>query len=323
MPSTTTVPTLSAPILSSAVGGRTVVCDTDIYHDPDDAIMLIAAARTVESLIVVTADEVAAPNGGDGLRARAARVLLDGLGRPDVPVIAGKSLEGHRISLNHETLTELPRAPRLDLNDLIDQLRAEFEHTSQPLIWLGCGPMTNLAELLLAAPHLAEQVDLVQMGGWFDPARYRKPELASHNLRLDPTSAGIALRMLPKARLVLSEHTAAEQIRVGPQWPLYQRLTGPDAPAWAKLPGSNFAIWCLSRSGSWMHDPLTLSAALDLPFVKFRTERIRIAEDGRLYRDPAGRAVQVSNSVDYDGFLAWLEDNTLITPSTAMPAISE
>ncbi|MEV0766235.1 nucleoside hydrolase [Nocardia sp. NPDC050435] len=293
------------------------IVDTDIFHDPDDAIMLITAARTVESLIVVTADEVPAPDSGDGLRARAARLLLDGLGRHDVPVITGASLGGHRISLDHALLAELPRAPRFDLDDLRDRLRARIEQTTQPVRWLGCGPMTNLAELLLAAPDLAEQIELVQMGGWLDPARYRHPDRASHNLHADPTSAGTVLRMLPNVRLVLSEHTAAEQIRVGPQWPLYQRLTGPNAPAWAQLPGANFAIWCLTRSGSWMHDPLTLSAALDLGFVRFRPERIRIACDARLSRDPAGRAVQVSDSVDYDSFLAWLETATATTPATA------
>ncbi|MGW0251144.1 nucleoside hydrolase [Nocardia goodfellowii] len=308
-----------APMLSGALGDRTVLCDTDIFHDPDDAVMLIAAARTAKELVVVTADEVNSLDGGDGLRARAARAMLDGLGRSEVPVITGRSLGGYRLSLDYDTLARLPKPPRVDM---IDALRALIEQSSEPVVWLGCGPATNLAALLAAAPHLAEQIDLVQMGGWFDPARYRKAPQASHNFRLDPAAAGIALRMC-RSRLVLSEHTAVDEIRVGPQWPLYQRLTSPHAPPWAHLPGANFTIWCLGRSGSWMHDPLTLTAALDLPFVRFRNARVRVDADGCLSVDPGGRPVQVSDTVDYTGFLAWLEDNTLITPSTAMPAISE
>ncbi|MGW5221330.1 hypothetical protein ACWEQA_26015 [Nocardia sp. NPDC004085] len=56
-----------------------------------------------------------------------------------------------------------------------------------------------------------------------------------------------------------------------------------------------------------MHDPLTLSAALGYPFVKFTRERIRIGHDARLYRNPYGRPMQVSAEVDYDGFRDWMQ----------------
>ncbi|MGX1778581.1 nucleoside hydrolase [Nocardia brasiliensis] len=288
---------------SALADDRVVVCDSDIFHDPDDAIMLIAAARTWKRLVVVTADEVITPDGADGLRARATRALLDALGRPDVPVIAGRGLGGYRMTLDYETLARLPEAPRIDL---VDGLRAVFEETTEQVVWLGCGPATNLTALLSAAPHLAEQIELVQMGGWIDPVGYRDPSRASHNLRVDTVSAGIALRMCCTPRLVLSEHTGVEQIRVRPDWPLYQRLTGPQAPEWARLPGANFAIWCLTRDGSWMHDPLTYAAALRM-FVSFQERRVRMASDGRLYLDPDGHLMQLSDTVDYDAFLSWLD----------------
>ncbi len=53
-------------------------------------------------------------------------------------------------------------------------------------------------------------------------------------------------------------------------------------------------------------NPLTLSAALGLPFVTFAEERIRIGDDTRLYRDQDGRPMRVSAEVDYDAFLRWM-----------------
>jgi hypothetical protein len=55
-----------------------------------------------------------------------------------------------------------------------------------------------------------------------------------------------------------------------------------------------------------LHDPLTLAAALGLPGITFRTERLRIGRDARLARDPGGRDVQVSDTVDYAAVMQWL-----------------
>ncbi|MBF6340900.1 hypothetical protein IU450_34170 [Nocardia abscessus] len=74
-----------------------------------------------------------------------------------------------------------------------------------PVRWVGCGPMAELAAVLTAAPEYAEQVVVTQMGGWLD--HYRDFERASHNIRTDMSSADLALRKLPRPRLVLSEHT--------------------------------------------------------------------------------------------------------------------
>jgi hypothetical protein len=72
------------------------------------------------------------------------------------------------------------------------------------------------------------------------------------------------------------------------------------------LVAANFDAWFERRSGSWMHDPLTLAAALGEPFVTFAPERIQIAADTRLYRDPDGRDIEISVAVDYSAFATWL-----------------
>jgi hypothetical protein len=99
------------PALASVSDGRTVILDTDILYDPDDAVNLVIAARTIENLTVVTADEV------HGWRARGALALLESLGRSDVPVIEGKTLDSERLAIDPDILETFALAPRIDMAD--------------------------------------------------------------------------------------------------------------------------------------------------------------------------------------------------------------
>jgi inosine-uridine nucleoside N-ribohydrolase len=74
-----------------------LVVDTDIGGEPDDAMALAIAARHHPELaLVLTCDEVGGEFAGGpvGERARFARYFLDCLGRPDVPVAAGRRVGG-------------------------------------------------------------------------------------------------------------------------------------------------------------------------------------------------------------------------------------
>ncbi|WP_051023343.1 nucleoside hydrolase [Nocardia pneumoniae] len=280
-----------------------VVLDTDLGWDPDDFVTVVIAARTIPNLAVVTADET------HGRRALLARHVLDLLDRPDVPVITGIDIGGaHRFLINDDfgELDQHPYDVTAAADHLVDAVAQLCATTAGPIRWVGMGPMTNLTALLTYTPDLAERLMVTQMGGWLD--RYRDKTRASHNFRTDPVSAGLALRALHAPRLVLSDYTNCNIIQITRKWALLHRLQSPTAPAWAQLLATHFEAWFGWRAGSWMHDPLTLSAALGLPFVTFRPERIRIARDARLYRDPNGRLMEISCAVDYDSFLDWLHE---------------
>jgi inosine-uridine nucleoside N-ribohydrolase len=176
----------------------TVILDTDVLYDPDDIVNLVIAARTIEDLVVITSDEVG------GWRARGASALLQSLGYPDVPVIEGEGLDSNRLAMDPDILETFPPVPKIDMFDAVSAI---CDARAEPVLWVGCGPMTNLANVLEAQPHLSEQLHVVQMGGWLDPSRYRSPDRASHNFHTDIRSAGVALRMCHYLRLVLSEHT--------------------------------------------------------------------------------------------------------------------
>ncbi|MGW4364557.1 nucleoside hydrolase [Nocardia takedensis] len=289
--------------------GGLVILSTDVAYDPDDFVNLVVAARTVPpgQLVVLTSDEIG------GLRALFAREMLDSIGRPEVPVIEGIDLGGKRRFLA-EPGQHIPDyvCPTLEERDdqrgrMVAALTEAIDAAEGPVRWVGCGAMTELATLLSWAPHYTDQFSVFQMGGWL--RRYRDPSLASHNFRIDPVSAGLALRTLHTPALVMSEHTNHDDIRVTEQWALIDALAADSAPAWARTLGIHFQRWfTIKNGGSWLHDPLTLSAALGLPFVTFTDELVRIGEDARLYSDPYGRAMKVSAAVDYADFVDWVHE---------------
>ncbi|MFF0492953.1 nucleoside hydrolase [Nocardia sp. NPDC004068] len=310
MSSTAPTPWYCETAATPIARARTIVLDTDLGHDPDDAINLIAAARTITDLTVFTCDEVF----GD-LRARMGKAMLGALGRDDVQVVAGVDLGASRMAMDYETVAGWPQ---VSTPPLVEVVRELCERSSEPLLWVGCGPLSSLAQVRNLAPDLLDHIQLVQMGGWLDGSRYRNSTRASHNLRVDIPAARAVLGTIASPRLVLSEHTGVPAIRVTPRWPLYQRLTAPDAPDWARIAGTNFAIWCRSRDGSWMHDPLTLAEALGKRFVPFEHAAIRIDEHGLLHRDQEnGQPMLVSTDpIDYHPFLDWLDVVTATGPTT-------
>lgn len=287
---------------SAAPESPFIIMSTDIGHDPDDAISLAIAARRCPRLCVVTCDETR------GRRARMAKRLLELMDRPDVPVIEGVALGGdHRFRVADDLL-----APENSVYPapLAQELADRIADADGPVVWVGQGPMRELVYLLTEFPHLSERISLVQMGGWFD--RYRNKSKASHNFDVDKIAAGIALRLAHRPALVLSDHTNVAEIAIGPETELYTRMLAPSASAWERLVAANFAGWWTYQRArdaaelTRMHDPLTLSAGLGEPFVSFAPQRISIARDGRIKRDPDGRDVRVSEEVAYTPFNAWM-----------------
>lgn len=296
-------------------GPRLIVLDSDIFFDPDDFVTLVIAAQSVANLAVVTADETR------GRRAELARHVLDLMDRPDVAVIPGIDIGGENrfvmdefIDQPHRTdATSDPNDAMLDAADgLVENLTRLCAATDGPIRWAGMGPMTNLSAVLCLVPDLAERIVLTQMGGWLD--RYRDKTHASHNFHTDPVAAGVVLRLVRTPQLLLSDFTNCSAMDVTADSELLARLRSATAPRWAQLLAANFDAWFQHQStkgrrrGSWMHDPLTLSAALGLPFVTFTPERIRIERGARIYRDLDGRAMDVACAVDYEGFVEWMHE---------------
>lgn len=301
---------IESPFFASTA--PTVLLDTDIGHDLDDALALWAATRFIRNLAVLTNDETE-----DHQRAQLAREQLDRLGRHDVPVIAGRPLPGAEKSFVMDGLVTNDRPVS---TDVVDYVAGACESSTQPLIWVGLGPASNFADVIVARPDLIPQLNLTMMGGWLDT--YRRPDRASHNPRMDPSSFGLAMCAAHQPRLVFSTHTNVDALAITPASDLYAWLTMPQAPPEFDLIAANATRWFDRRSrrspndqpSSWMNDPLTLAAALGVPVVDFVTEKVRIERDARMYRDPNGCDIQVSTRIDSPTFLTWI--STLL-PLTA------
>ncbi|MCX4095432.1 nucleoside hydrolase [Nocardia sp. alder85J] len=273
-----------------------VIIDTDIGGDPDDAIAVTCAARGVPELaLVLTADE----NGGE--RARFARHVLDLNGRGEVPVVAGADLGNTRYYCVEGLVPgDVPAQP----DDPVAAVLAVCAATDGPVRWVGMGPLTNLDRILRAAPELAARLVITQMGG---AIAYRDPTRAEHNFRLDPAAACSVVERAAQLFLLLSDTTFTPEIEIGPDHELYKRLGAIDAPPWARTLGIHLDRW-FERfyPGSRQHDPLALTAALQLPFVDFARRPVALGDDARMRLDADGRVVRVSTRADYAAFRTWL-----------------
>ncbi len=284
--------------------GRLPVCIcTDVGHDPDDLLALVLAAVALPLRLVVTSDEF-----GGGQRARLARFLLNLCGRTGVVVVAGAEIEGAEKRWVCDELVPSGFSPRPapKLGSIVDEVSAVLA-TSPRAVWIGQGPMTNLANLYATAPELARRLTITQMGGVLQHL-YRTPSRASHNLRMDPTSARAVLTAPDlDVSLVTSDITYTPEIEVTADSELYRLLAADNAPRWARLVGAGYREWFDQEyPGSKSADPLTVTAAAGLGFARFDTQHVAIAPDARMQLDPGGIELRMSVAADYPGFRAWV-----------------
>jgi inosine-uridine nucleoside N-ribohydrolase len=285
-----------------------LVIDTDLGGDPDDAVALVVAARTVPELaLVITSDEC------KGERARFARYLLDLLGRPDVPVVAGSDLGNTRyFCVEGLTPDEVPP----QATDVLSAVQSVcLNTTARKVRWVGIGPVSNLSSLLSHDPGLAERLAVTQMGG---ALAYRDPTRAEHNFRLDPEAAIHLLGAVKRPTLVVSDVTFNPAIEITTDSPIYRRLSDSvNPPAWAGVLREHMDRWFARFYGGTMqHDALTLAAALQWPGVRFGRERVVLDDQARMSRSPDGFEIKVSISADYADFTAWLA-NRVSQPQVA------
>ncbi|RCV49065.1 nucleoside hydrolase [Marinitenerispora sediminis] len=295
--------------------GTPLIIDTDIGGDPDDAIALAAAARTVPELVLVLTNDETGPDVGHGQRARFARRLLDALGRDDVEVAAGHSAGATRYFCVEDLVPERTAPSALHdrsapSSDVLTAVGKVLAATGGPVRWVGIGAFSNLARVLRELPEAAPRLRVTQMGG---ALRYRDPSRAEHNVRMDVPAAHDFLRhvaagRLPRPTLVTSDVTFTTHIEVTPESAPRLLPVRADGPEWAALLRRHLDRWFARfYPGSMQHDALALSAALGLPFV--RTERASVALDGigRMSAAEGGAEVRLSVSADYPAFNDWLE----------------
>ncbi len=263
--------------------GIPVFIDTDIGTDVDDAIALIFGTRCPEISII----GVGTVAGNVMLRSQIAQRLLGLLNAEHIPVATGCSSNLLRTatypSFGHEGKGILerkgPDAP-LYSGHAIDLLVETIKQSTQKIVIVAIGPMTNIALAFIKEPWIIEKIErLYIMGGSVFPQTLNSylhmvvPELIirklENNFNVDPEAADVVLRSGVPITLIPIEITVQtfltdEELAILSSikndvatclhsmisiWiPILQRLTGQiGAPNLAKV---------------YLHDPLTVAAVV-------------------------------------------------------------
>lgn len=180
------------------VVARKVLLDCDPGHDDAIAIMLAVADPSIDLIAVTT---VAGNVTLEHTTSNALRVL-DLIGRADIPVAAGRAAPRERelstaASMHGESglAGPLPVTPSRRPSDctaleLIEQVLTEAD---EPITLVATGPLTNMADVVEALPHLHHMIrELVIMGGAVDLGNWTPA--AEFNIWVDPHAADVVFK---------------------------------------------------------------------------------------------------------------------------------
>jgi inosine-uridine nucleoside N-ribohydrolase len=266
-----------------------IILDTDIGGEPDDALAVAVAAGLADLSLVITSDE------HDGRRAKMARVLLDLLMRSDVPVVAGRDL-GRTDNWAADGFVPggVPEQPT-DVLTAVDDL---FGRTQEHVLWVGTGPMSNLADVLANIPAAVERLVVTQVAGshsWL-------PNRAEPNIGAD----------LPAARAVLSSGVLMQMLPVEITSDPFN-VIDPDSNEYGVIARSKDLACTKLRThmDSWLehHGSLDQSALLALalmlgkPFFTASPTRIEFNAIGRI--EAGEHLVSMVDNLDLLDFKLW------------------
>jgi purine nucleosidase len=297
---------------------RTILLDTDIGSDCDDAVALALALASADALELVAVTTVSADT---RVRARIAASLLALAGRSGIDVCAGSAGGLARPASRYNWFGHEPECIAAGVPDAISDepaaeriVRAAREADALEIVMLG--PLTNLALALALDPALPCRVGLTVMGGHVREARigdFVCPPGIDYNLCSDPEASMAVLGAGFRTTLVTADVTLATWLRERD----LARLAGAGALArelarqvrlWAPLQRRIFTAMggkLADDNVAFLHDPLTLLALVDPAPLAFETLRILPTIERGVLRthevDPAlgiGADMQVATGVD-------------------------
>ncbi|HEU4324561.1 MAG TPA: nucleoside hydrolase [Roseiflexaceae bacterium] len=299
---------------------RPFIIDTDMALDDWMALIYLLHEPTVDVraiTIAATGECHAGPGLDTALR------LLALTNSAGVPVAAGRStpLRGRqrfplivRLGMDTRLGLSLPR-PRGRPARLpaVELLRRTILESPVPVTIVALGPLTNLAELLLSHPQLAERIAMIYvMGGalWV-PGNIRDLQPRSDNrdaewnVFIDPYAADVVLRSGAPVTLVPLDATAdaplttafAERCAAAQHTPAGRFLHQIIGRLRALAGGRPFFFW----------DPLTAALATEDWLGRYTELRLGVVqtpgrEQGRVVEDPGGGLVRVCTQADAAAF---------------------
>ena len=266
------------PADQSRPGKMSVLIDTDIGDDIDDALALALALQSPE----LEVRGVTTVFGDTQRRGQLACYLLKVFGREDIPVAAGVE---QPIQYRHRP-SGVPQAALLDRSVVLPPLSSHSapelivetalaQHG--PLTLLCLGPLTNIATALQLEPHLFMAIRrIIMMGG---SSNVPFPEW---NVRSDARAAQIVLGAGIPVTLLGWNVTTRCQLRESD----IERLRCSPTPQ-TQLLSRLLAIWQRHRPRwhpalPYLHDPLTIVALCAPQLLEFTEMTGRVIARGPL-----------------------------------------
>ena len=204
--------------MTSAQGSpRPVLLDCDPGHDDALAIMLAVADPSIDLIGITTV----AGNVTLEHTTRNALRVLDMVGRPDIPVAAGRDRPRVRqlstaAVMHGETglAGPLPVEPSRDADPCgaIALIERTLSQATEPVTLVATGALTNIADVVEQLPHLHHRIrELVIMGGAIELGNWTPA--AEFNIWVDPHAADIVFRAscVPEASIVTASSEASPE----------------------------------------------------------------------------------------------------------------
>lgn len=230
---------------------RPVILDTDIGTDVDDTWALALIMRSPElelkAITTVTYDTM--------FRARLSAKLLDTEGHPPVPIGLGPvTSQETKYNCQQEWTGDFPldnyKAPLVrDAAGLIIDLVCQ---SPEPVVLMGIGPFSNIAEVVRRAPDVVEKTDFIGLGGSVFRQYFGKPgHCREYNILMDAPAATAVFKAKWHSMLLSPLDTCGNIILRGER---YEQLKASSDPL-AKAVMENYFLWRKFRLQHFPGDP--------------------------------------------------------------------
>lgn len=192
------------------------------------------------------------------------------------------------------------------------EIQAVISQSPQPVVVITDGPLTNLAEALLAEPELVKNIQMIYImggaidvpGNLFGVPQYSTEVTAEFNIFVDPYAAGVVINSGAPITLVPLDVT--NQV---PLDEMFYRLLEKNRftiPAKAIFDMLTYTK-SYQEYGMYFWDPLTYVIAKDDSLATYVTKKIKVIEEGdeigRTKVTEDGREVRIAVAIDPDSFM--------------------
>ncbi len=307
-------------VSQSAPSKYTVLLDTDIGDDIDDALALALILQSPE----IDLKAVTTVFGDTQQRARLAAHLLRIFGHEDIPIAAGiatplqirHSPSGTSQAAAVPLDATFPALSHLSGPELIAQM--VHKHAGQ-LILICIGPLTNVATALMSNPEISTAIrSIVMMGG------SSGIPLPDWNIRCDVRAAQIVLSAGIPITMMGLNITLRCPMRVVDVARLSRSTT-----VHAQLLGELLKIWRQHRKRwhppyPYLHDPLTVAALCSPQHFRFHPMKVKVLNQGILqgFTVPHlnnGEQVYATTGISVSSAREWIMQR-LLAPTSVRPA---